>query len=243
MTKRFLLASLVMLMVVLTSCYKQQEEAVLTDYDITMTNYDTDFDFKTYNTFTIRDSVLIISDYLTDAQIAKFYKAGGGNEKILAKISQEFVALGYTKVSAGDGVDPDFVVNPTATFMQQTDYYYSPGWWWGYPGYWGYYGYWKSEKNTDYYYYPWYPSWGYSYSYTYETATLIIEMLNGDSVKEYLDWLEESGPNPDPSDAPKVQLNWNATISGIASTTADYNKSRTENGIEEAFNQSPYLKK
>jgi len=241
MTRNLLLAGLVILTVAFTSCYKQQEDATINDYDITMTNYDNEFDFNQYNTFAIRDSVLLISDYLTEKQIAKFYLPGGGSEKILTKLSQELSALGYTKVNTSDNVDPDFLINPTATFMQQTDYYYSPGWWWGYPGYWGY-GYWKSEKSTDYYY-PWYPSWGYSYSYTYETATLIVEMLNAKSVKEYLDWLEENGPDVDPSDAPKVELNWNANISGIASSDADYNKSRTEGGIEEAFNQSPYLKK
>ena len=241
MTKNLLLASLVMFTVVFTSCYKQQEDATLNDYDITLTNYDTEFDFKPYETFAIRDSVLLISDYLTEAQMAKFYLPSGGSQKILTKLSTELTALGYTKVAASGDVEPDFLINPTATFMQQTDYYYSPGWWWGYPGYWGY-GYYKSQKSTDYYYYPWYPSWGNSYSYSYETATLIIEMLDAKSVKDYLDWVEEN-PDGDHSDAPQIELNWNAHVSGIASSSGDHNESRIEKGIEEAFNQSPYLKK
>lgn len=225
---------ILMLSLSLSSCYKQQEDATIQDYDITLTYYDTGFDFKPYKTFILRDSVILISDYLTQKEKKDFY-TNGTSDKIRAKISSEFTALGYTQVE--EDADPDFLVNPTVTLMEQTGYYYSPGWWWGYGGYWGWYW-----KGTDYYY-PYYPYYGTSYSYTYQSGSLIIEMFNGDSYMAYIDWLEENGPDADPSGAPKVELNWTAHISGVAGTSGDYNKSRTENGIEEAFNQSPYLKK
>ena len=235
MRTKLIYLSILLLSMSLSSCYKQQEEATLQDYDITLTYYDTDFNFKAYNTFAIRDSVVLISDYLTPKQQKEFYTKGT-SDNIIAKINSELIALGYTKTETNE--EADFIINPTVTLMEQTDYYYSPGWWWGYPGYWG--GYWK---GTDYYYYPYYPYYGYSYSYTYQTGTLIIEMFNGDSYRAYIDWMEENGPDGDHSDAPAVELNWTAHVEGIAGSDAEYNKDRAKIGIEEAFNQSPYLKK
>lgn len=237
MKTKLIFTSMIMLALLFTSCYKAEEDATLQDYDLTITYYDSDFDFKTYETFMLRDSVLLISDYLTAKQKREFY-TNGTSDKIRAKIGSELTALGYTELDFDPNVTPDFFLNPTLTLMQQTDYYYSPGWWWGYPGYWGYYW-----KNSDYYYYPGYPYYGSSYSYTYETGTLIMEILNGPSLKAYLDWAAENGPGSDNGDAPIVELNWTGHVEGIAGNSGSYNESRAAQGIEEAFNQSPYLQK
>jgi hypothetical protein len=237
MKTKFLFISMMMIALLFTSCYKAEEEATLDDYDLTLTYYDTEFDFGTYKTFMIRDSVMLISDYLTEKQMREFYTKGT-SDKIRTKISTELKALGYTELPFNQDVTPDFFLNPTVTLMENTSYYYYPGWWWGYPGYWGWY--WKS---SDYYYYPGYPSWGYSYTYTYETGTLIMEMMNGQSLRAYLDWLEENGSGGDHETAPEVELNWTGHVEGIAGSTGSYNEQRAERGIEEAFEQSPYLKK
>lgn len=234
MKTKLLFISMMLVAILFTSCYKSEVDVTLDDYDMTFTYYDTDFDFSTYQTFVVRDSVLLISDYLTEKEKREFY-TNGTSDKIRAKISSELTALGYTETADEDNAD--FLMNPTVTLMEKTDYYYYPGWWWGYGGYWGWY-----YKSTDYYY-PYYPSYGYSYSYTYETGALIMEILNGDSVRAYLEWLEENGPEADPSNAPQVELNWTGHIEGIAGNTASYNESRAKQGIEEAFEQSPYLKK
>lgn len=234
MKTKLLFISMMLVAILFTSCYKPEEDVTLDDYDITLTYYDTEFDFKAYQTFAIRDSVLLISDYLTEKQIEEFY-SNGTSDEILAKISSELTDLGYTL--ADNEREADFLMNPTVTLMEKTDYYYYPGWWWGYGGYWGWY--WKSTN----YYYPYYPSWGYSYSYTYETGSLIMEILNGPSVIAYLEWLDENGPDADPTNAPKVELNWTGHIEGIVGSSASYNENRAQRGIEEAFTQSPYLKK
>jgi len=235
MKTKLLLMSLV-LALGFTSCYKAEDQATLNDYDLTLTYYDTEFNFNTYKTFMIRDSVVLVSDYLTDKQKEEFYTKGN-SKKIIDKIGLELKNLGYTEIDYDPNVTPDFFLNPTLTLMKNTNYYYYPGWWWGYPGYWGWY--WKSTN----YYYPYYPSWGYSYSYSYETGTLILEMINGESLRAYLDWLEENGEGSDQENAPEIGLNWTAHIEGIVGSSVEYNEERAKQGIEEAFNQSPYLKK
>ena len=71
----------------------------------------------------------------------------------------------------------------------------------------------------------------------------MIEMADGDSVRAYRTWLEETGGNGDIEDAPIIEIEWTAYIEGILSSTVSYNEERAGKGIEEAFNQSPYLKK
>ncbi|OYT17453.1 MAG: hypothetical protein B7C24_02165 [Bacteroidetes bacterium 4572_77] len=241
MKKKIVYLSFLMLIFSLTSCYKTTEDAVLEDYDITLTYYNNEFDFSTYNTFYVRDSVIIYSDYLTEEELEKFY-TDGNSDKIRAKIVQEFKDLGYTEALSEDDItNASFYVNPIVSLSKQTQVYYYP-YWWGYPGYWGWYG--GYYKSTDYYYPYWgyYPGWGAT-SYSYKTGSLIMELTDGDSVRAYRAWLAENGETGDPNTAPIIEINWTAYIEGILSSTASYNEGRAITGVEEAFKQSPYLKK
>lgn len=244
MRTKWLLLFVISLSLVLTSCYKQQETATLEEYDITFTNYDTEFDFNTYNTFFVRDSVMLYSDYLKDEEIEEFYTDGTSDE-IRSVIINKFKSLGYTEGT--DMESSDFLINPSILMNTQTSVTYYPYYWWGYPGYWGWYGgYWKNtnvEKGTDYYpYYGWYPSWGATY-YSYNTGSMVMDMADGKSVMDYFTWLENAGPNPDPNEAPAVEFRWTAKIDGILGDDASYNGSRAVRGFNEAFEQSPYLQK
>jgi len=241
MKVKWFFLSLVFVGLMTTSCYKQQDTVALDEYDITYTSYDTEFDFKSYNSFYLRDSVIIISDYLTDDEIEKFY-ADGTSDKMLKVISDKFKLLGYTETTEME--EADFLMNPSILMSKQSGVVYYPYYWWGYPGYWGWYG-GGYYKNTNYYYPPywgWYPNWGASY-YSYKTGTMVMEMADGKSVMDYREWLENAGENPDPNDAPPIEFRWIAQIDGILSTTNDYNSDRAARGFNEAFEQSPYLKK
>lgn len=223
-----------------TSCYKEQEAATLDEYDVTLTIYDKDFDFTSYSTFIVRDSVLIISDYLTDEEINEFYESGTSDD-IRKAIIDKFTELGHTEVEMDD--NPDFMISPSILMTKETGVVYYPYWWWGYGGYWGWYG--GYYKSTNYYYPPywgWYPSYGATY-YSYKTGTIVMEMADGDSVRDYQQWLENAGDDPDPDDAPKIVFKWTASIDGILSSTGNYNIERAKRGFNEAFEQSPYLKK
>lgn len=223
-----------------TSCFKEQESATIDEYDVTLTVYDKDFDFETYSTFIVRDSVLIISDYLTDEEIEKFY-TNGTSDDIRAAIISKFEGLGHTEVAME--ANPDFMISPSILMTKETGVVYYPYWWWGYGGYWGWYG--GYYKSTNYYYPPywgWYPSYGATY-YSYKTGTIVMEMADGESVRAYKAWLENAGENPDPDDAPAISFKWTASIDGILSSTGSYNIDRAKRGFNEAFEQSPYLKK
>lgn len=225
----------------ITSCYKAPEDITLEDYDITLTYYNSAFDFGTYSTFMVRDSVQLISDYLTDQEKEDFY-TNGTADKIRTKIVNSLKSLGYQEVT--DDENPDFMINPTLTLVNQSGVIYNPYWWWGYPGYWGWYGDWY-YKSTNYYYPPywaWYPSYGASY-YSYKTGSLIMEMADGDSVRAYRDWVEAQNGEVNPNETPQILFNWTAQVEGLVSSTAQSNDSRLENGINEAFTQSPYLMK
>lgn len=239
MKVKYLLVSFLLLTLLFTSCYKEQDTTYLDEYDITLTYYDTDFDFNSYQKFMVRDSVMLYSDYLKDNEIEEFYTSGTSDD-IRAKIVEKFTSLGYTETD--DLEEADFAINPMVSLMEQSGLYYN--WWWSYPGYWWWYGgwYWKS---TDYYYYPpywgWYPSYTY---YNYKTGSIVLEMVDAESVRVYNQWLEVNNPNEaDSDDVPEILFRWTANIDGILGSTGDYNTDRAVRGFNEAFDQSPYLKK
>jgi hypothetical protein len=71
----------------------------------------------------------------------------------------------------------------------------------------------------------WYPSYGWCYpvAYTYTTGSLFVVMLN-------------------PAKTGDSQAVWFAGVNGILSSTNASNASRINNDIDQAFNQSPYLR-
>jgi hypothetical protein len=222
----------------LTSCYKEQDATSLSEYDITLTRYDTEFDFNTYQNFYVRDSVMLYSDYLEDSDIAKFYE--GTSDEIRNKIIEKFLSLGYTEVQGLENAD--FAINPIISLTKQEGLIYN--WWWGYPGYWGWYGGWYF-KDTDYYYYPpywnWYPTYTY---YNYKTGSMSLEMVDAESIRAYQEWLNEGNADTaDLEDVPQIIFRWNAYIDGVLSSDAGYNTDRAARGFNEAFDQSPYLAK
>jgi hypothetical protein len=85
------------------------------------------------------------------------------------------------------------------------------------PPYWGWYPGWG---------YPGY-GWGYYPTYSYTTGTVLVAMLDL--------------RNPDPV-AESLPVMWLAAVSGVASTTSS-NQTRIVSGIDQAFEQSPYLRK
>lgn len=89
--------------------------------------------------------------------------------------------------------------------------------WWGYWGWWGYY--------------PTYPGYGgcyYPSAYTYSSGTIMISMIDDKS---------EDGLPETP-----VKGVWGSAINGLMTGTAASTTTRIITSINQAFNQSPYLK-
>lgn len=253
-THKLLVLTLVILG--LSSCYKSIDTGDIDTQDLTLTYYDKNFaespteNFQTYKTFVIRDSVGIISDYLTQDEKDKFWSPTGNGPKIRSYIRKKFIEKGYQQVDSLKNAD--FAINIVLELVENTTYTMYPGWWYGWDGYWGwygYYGYYKNANNSNYYdywwggYYPYYPSYGYS-SYTYETGTIMIEMIDARSLEELYDFVSDKTPDEiqDNLDSiPELKYRWQAFLNGVVSSTDSYNEDRFNRGVDEAFEQSPYI--
>jgi hypothetical protein len=223
--------------VALTSCYKN-DTVYTEDYDLVLTYYDTDFDYSVNKTFYIRDSVGLISDYIEqgDDQWDRFYRPGGASPQIRNEVIRQMKNYGYTQILDSLG-DADVAVNMVASLFRTEGVAYYPGYWGYYPGYWwGYYPGWDP-------YYPGYPWYGGGTYYEYTTANLMIEIADGDSLRALIKYVE-SNPGADPADpqAPKMKYLWQAFVNGILTENGEYDMDRVLRGIDQAFEQSTYLK-
>jgi hypothetical protein len=133
----------------------------MNDGVLVVTLHDVNGDFKQLSTFSISDTIAVISDNGSDAPVYN-----SESQAVVNNVTANLSARGFTKV--GRSQSPDFVVNVSAIKVLNVETYY-PGYWYGYGGYyggayWGYPGY--------SYYYPW------SYTYAYVSGSLLIEIID-----------------------------------------------------------------
>ena len=194
-------------LIMFSSCSKYPPSSIrLTEDLVIYTKYDVTADFNTYKTFSVVPKVAYINGkdtaYLTDANAMA----------LLDQISKNMLKRGF--VTATGSTKPDLGINVTA-IKNTTTTVYSPGWYWGYPGYYspGWWGY------PDYGYgYPYYPTYITSYS----TGTVLIDMVD---LKTPVDG--------------KVMVKWNAYIRGLL--TGDHTKSEVLSSVDQAFKQTPAI--
>lgn len=225
------------------SCYPV-DDLYTDDLDLTVTQYNTEFNFSTYNNFVIRDSVGLLQNSMSDVQIADFYKDGGTADQLKSKTLSHFKALGYSEVTSIDNAD--FGINIVFMNIKTTSGSYYPWGWWGYyPGYypgWGYPGWGWGYPGWGY------PGWGYpsyGYTYSYEEGTILIEMVDGQSVRDWIAWTDGKTEEEiqEGIGAPEIEYQWQAFFNGLISSSQTYNEQRVDRAFKEAFEQSPYLKK
>ena len=244
----------------LSSCYKQTS-ITYDEMDVTLTMYDkefsdrTDTNFQTYKTFIIRDSVGLLSDYIDEGSSTwnSFYKKDGTSDQIRQAFRKKFIAQGYVQVDSLKNAD--FGVNLVVTLVENTAYVGYPGYWYGYGGYypgWGWGYYYKNAKSTQstaYWYGGWYggyyPWYGGGYSYSYETGTIMTEMIDAKSLRNYYDFVDgktddELADIPQ-EDFPTIYYRWQSFINGVISSDGSYDQDRFNRGVEESFTQSPYI--
>ncbi len=140
------------------SCQKDPDTDNLDGSYLVYTNYDTDTDFKSINSFYVIDSILII-----DNSEKSNYWNNSNSQKIVNAFEAQFATAGYEEAEGID--DADVVLQ--LSYINNTYYFTSYGqgpWWNSYPGYWNW-GNWG-------WYYP------YSFSYSYSTGSIIGELVN-----------------------------------------------------------------
>jgi hypothetical protein len=172
-----------------------------------------DADFSDFTTFDIADSLLIIG------QSAKpEYSQSNNALAIIQAFRTNMEKLGYIYTPS----NPDADLGIQLTYMIKTErfvqYYTDPYWWLDYPGYWspGIWGDWYG------FYYP------RPMVYSYSTNALVADMV---------DLTAEQG------DGKSLEVIWSVYIGGPTGPSAAYDVQRMKEATDQAFAQSPYLKK
>jgi hypothetical protein len=176
-------------------------------------------------TLTLYDNTNDFTPYLTYSivdTVGNLFEAEEGDTNTLepSKYSELIInQINSNMASLGytkvdTSANPDLFIN-AHTLGVDINYIgsYYPYYGWGGGGYWGYPGYG--------YYYPYY------YSYTKSFGTVILEMIDAKNRNDQTN---------------QLTVVWNASILGATNSSSAAN-SRITSGIDDAFAQSPYLKK
>ena len=97
----------------------------------------------------------------------------------------------------------------------------------------------KKTVGTVYPGYPWYPGWwGPCFNCWYPPVVDFSQYDVGTVVLDFVDLRDINNVNnPD-----ELTPSWIAAVRGLLSTNSTFNSQRIVSGINQAFNQSPYLK-
>lgn len=212
-------------------CYPSSVDNI-SDYNTVTTVYDTSFNraggFQALSTYSIPGATqanpggCVIID-LADG--GPFFQADSGvnpalPSTICSTVVNELNGLGYQLIdpaTAPGQAEPSFVVTIGGLNQSYTA-------WVTYP----WYGYW----GPYYPYYPWggwgyYYPWGPTYTYSYNIGTLVITMVKPTAGAS----LPDGGT---------IDAVWAGALNGVV-TSYNISPPVVANGIEQAFNQSPYL--
>ena len=211
--KLYKMAGIVSL-VILGACSPKGAEYI-EELDLVYTNYADTYDFASKKTFSIPDSVIkITGDH--------FNNPGSGRppmvsatygDVIISELKKNMANFGWTLVPKTS--NPDVILLPSATTTTNLYYYYDWGYWgWYWPGY--------------------YPGWGWYYPgyyppvvTGYRSGSVFVQMVDGKT--------RQPGEN--------VTVGWSAIFNGLAEGDTQSILARIATGINQAFSQSPYLKK
>jgi hypothetical protein len=195
-------------------CYPGGPEYT-SDYSLVMTDYDAGFDFGSRKTYFMPDTV----NFATNDQDISDDVILGYEELIISQIESNMSARGYDRVDSTAADAPDLFIGVQVIAINNNGVAWIPGggWWGGYypPGWgWGGWGGW--------YYPPYYPV-----GYSYKTGTVLINMAD-----------------PNATDVPEgddVKIVWFGGLDGLLSSSTANNEASVKRGIDQAFDQSPYL--
>ncbi len=162
--KQILILSFIASGLLFVSCEKDPDTDKLDNDYLVLTNYDSNTDFSTFDTFYVIDSILIMGDATTKPT----YWKNENSQRIIDAFNDNFVQRGYTEV---EGVEEADIVLQLS--YVSTTYYFSGStagpWWYNYPGYWN----WGGAG----WYYP------FAFYYSYSTGAIIGELVDNMDVR------------------------------------------------------------
>ena len=210
--KKFLV--LAISLIALASCEKDPDMSQL-DSDFTVyTNYDSETQFGSFTTYCLPDSILLVGNGMK----ASYWKDDNA-QKIISAVAEEMESRGYVRVD-----DPEQAsVGLQLSYAEQTTHVTGIvggmyGSWWDF-AFWGpYWGGW---------YYP------YPISYSYDTGTLIMEMVD----------LTDRSTDADGDGESNLPIVWHAYAAGLLYGNSHIDMQLTLRAVEQAFAQSTYINK
>ncbi|MRG45894.1 DUF4136 domain-containing protein [Chitinophaga sp. SYP-B3965] len=200
-----ILSAIAVSALLISSCRKEPlNDMTEEESRIYVTNYNDTADFTSYKTFSIVDSVAVISNREDAKKELTAYDV-----KLLNSLKTSLQGRGYTLVDKG--AKPDLAVNVSRIDNTTTSIGYDPGYWAGYPGYWdsGYWGY----PGFDY----WFPSY-YSVFRTREKS-VVVDLLD-----------LKNAPHADN----KLNAIWNAMLRGTGVWNSDNIESMVKAVIDQS---------
>lgn len=165
-----MLSALAVTAVLFSSCRKEPlNDMTAEESRIYVTNYDEQADFTTFKTFSIVDSVAVISNREGSKKELTAY-----DQQLLAQLKSQMQGRGFTLVDKA--AKPDIAMNVSRIDNTSTSIGYNPGYWSGWPGYWdaGYWGY----PGWNY----WFPS--YYSVFRYNEKSVAIDLVDLKNAKE-----------------------------------------------------------
>jgi len=183
------------------SCRNLPDFDELTYKPIVVTNHNANADFSTYQTYYLSNVMHSIGDDPGDSIVDPSDAA-----PIINAIANNMNDRGYVRESNPNLADLDINVIAIKVTNVATMY---PGYWWGYYGW----------------YYPYYPYYPYSYTYTYQTGTLVVDILDIKNVP------------PGGTKADVLWTNFNNGVLGVSGTSTQ----TAVSAINQAFQQSLYI--
>ena len=205
-----------LLLLTLASCHKDPDMSKLDNDFLVFTDHDKDAKFDSFTTFYLPDSILIIGEN----EHPKFWTTNGA-EDIVTTFVNNMESRGFKRTFDKEHADLGLQISYVENTSYFTDYaggYNDTYWWWGYPGYWTP-GYWGSSWGNWYYPYP--------VIYSYSVGSLLTELVNLDAQPT----------------SQKLPVVWTAYMSGLLSGSNKFDTQLAVRAVEQAFVQSPYIKK
>jgi hypothetical protein len=213
MNKPIQLFAFVGLLFCLAGCYRD-EPVYTSDLDLVITNYQKDFNFAAKGTFSLPDSVVLISSENFDG--SNDYAKPAYANTILAKIRSNMIQNHWVEVDKS--ANPDVIILPSVSQTTNIFYYYNYGYWdWYYPGS----------------YYP--GGWGWYYPGYYFPPT-------ASSYKSGSVFIQMTDPSGS-AGSDQLPVVWTCIINGLLEGSTSGIQARIGSTIDQAFTQSPYLKK
>lgn len=201
----------------LVACYAPPAPDERFEDSIVVTSRDDATDFGTFQTFFVRPDVRVLDEanLVVDPGVLPETLAPDTAAILVDQTTQNLIARGYQP--AVTATEADLAVELVYARTIYTDYYcyYWSDWaYWGYPGY--------------YYYYP----------YSCDTASWRSGMLVTNAID-----LRDAGPAPEVTPTTNSFLRgvWYSGIYGAEVDTNAFLVQRAQEGIDQAFVQSPYF--